>query len=1167
MKLHFPNQRGFALIVTLSLMVLLAVVAVGLLSLSTIALRSTSLQNANEVAKSNARLALMLALGELQKNAGDDRRITADGAFEQGSAHPDAVGVWRSWSPQLTPNPERKDVDYDSPKSDNFISWLVSAANPAELTNRNWAKTGTLVNPIPLFTEKSNGFNLSGSKLPVSTNPTAPGAYAWAITQNATKAKINIGGPEDAAVASSNDALNVQPRPSLAQSGVFGEPTADFNKRAARVISISQSKLDGDLWLGEKSMEGGRDFTTQGFGLVTDVVHGGLKTDLSLGFELSDAEFSKETWDDTANPFRAASVSAEFSTPAAYRGERPLFMPITETGSVKVKLDFPPALVKTEFPNAAVPTFATLRSFYRTPYHLYNTADGPTVFERGADHVSFVQPAPGGNEYYPPGASPPGEDSHVGFSPILDRIIFVVGVGLSPSNELRLTFTPIITLWNPYDVALDFEGAVAYPWIDLPFDMTWRVTRKNSSGQNRPVSGFPRNVKLSTLMGEQLRDKGLGRSVDPYFYATITSGGNGTIGSPIRFEPGEIRVFGPSGTVNTEYVSTGNDRSRTVLMAPVTNPNQLSTMGGLSVPLINPKNQHGFTYVLKPDETVQVDVNPAGGRGLFFISMEDASRTKQPAGNTSTTRSPPIGQIMGDIQTRYFSSGASAMKSPILTFNQLVNEPLAFGLIESYHKVARDQPGANTSDLLFTANPRHAYISTYVTRGSFAAAPHYQTTSRSVSGLADVIQTSNGGRSAFYGETNSPATGRSHLSFFEVPREPMLSLAAFQHADLSSTAFSAANQTGNSWAPGYLPRDRVALLDAYEAAYGFQRDLLPIYDTPFLTNEALWDSFFFSSAAPTIEPGNTSGSPAVWRSSVAKVTRSLKETLTAFIDDPVSSPLRNTRIRFHKSGVENAALADELLDSKGCTRIAAHVMIDGAFNINSTSVPAWAAVLSGLRGVDFEVIDGSKPAADASAMPRMRHPRGEPDDPWQGYRALTEPEVTTLAENIVEEIRLRGPFLSLGEFINRRPGTSDLGLKGALQAAIDKSKINDGMKFDTFDTSLYPKGGDENVVPANTGVGIPGYLTQADLLQSIAPVITPRSDTFTIRGFGEAYDKNGKVLSKAYCEAEVQRLPEYIDGSQPAYTSTNDLNPVNLKFGRRFAIVSFRYLAASEVAL
>ena len=79
---HRP--RGFALVVTIALMVLLTIVAVGLLSLSAISLRSGGQASARAEAQANARMALMLAIGELQKEMGPDMRVSAEAAiFDQ----------------------------------------------------------------------------------------------------------------------------------------------------------------------------------------------------------------------------------------------------------------------------------------------------------------------------------------------------------------------------------------------------------------------------------------------------------------------------------------------------------------------------------------------------------------------------------------------------------------------------------------------------------------------------------------------------------------------------------------------------------------------------------------------------------------------------------------------------------------------------------------------------------------------------------------------------------------------------------------------------------------------------------------------------------------------------------------------------------------------------
>lgn len=93
------------------------------------------------------------------------------------------------------------------------------------------------------------------------------------------------------------------------------------------------------------------------------------------------------------------------------------------------------------------------------------------------------------------------------------------------------------------------------------------------------------------------------------------------------------------------------------------------------------------------------------------------------------------------------------------------------------------------------------------------------------------------------------------------------------------------------------------------------------------------------------------------------------------------------------------------------------------------------------------------------------------------------------------------------------------------------------------------------------------------MLQAIAPSLAARSDTFVIRTYGEVIDPVNSpalpaapvVKARAWCEAVVQRLPDYVDDSQRPTVSPANANAENQAFGRRFRIVSFRWLSTDDI--
>jgi len=243
--------------------------------------------------------------------------------------------------------------------------------------------------------------------------------------------------------------------------------------------------------------------------------------------------------------------------------------------------------------------------------------------------------------------------------------------------------------------------------------------------------------------------------------------------------------------------------------------------------------------------------------------------------------------------------------------------------------------------------------------------------------------------------------------------------------------------------------------------------------------------------------------------------------------------------------------------------------------VNSTSVDAWEAFLSGTYGMPYQKMDdtgqlvvGYETLNDRIRFPRVESVFGEsfetknPTDEgyWTGFRALSSEEIRELAVEIVNQVTARGPFLTLGEFVNRKLEVGEFGEKGALQAALDKT-VNDGIM------AGYEERATHSSLPAgeNQAAGFPGQLLQGDLLQALSPFMTVRSDTFTIRAYGESLNPNtGEIAAKAWCEAVIQRYPDPV-AADPDEPFLEELALPSGPFGRDFRVIRFRWLNENEI--
>ncbi len=347
----------------------------------------------------------------------------------------------------------------------------------------------------------------------------------------------------------------------------------------------------------------------------------------------------------------------------------------------------------------------------------------------------------------------------------------------------------------------------------------------------------------------------------------------------------------------------------------------------------------------------------------------------------------------------------------------------------------------------------------------------------------------------------------------------------------------------------------------------------PLADHSYLANRELWDDWFLSGIAPQPAPAFPQA-------------KTQEKVAREFFEDDVPLPVaRYLRVdtgeridalmgRLFSGGIPTQTAVDE---------IASHLRVDGMFNVNSTSVEAWKAVLGALR--DRQIVtrnenggESVKPADKTTPVANIGAPFDSVIDDdanmdagqWNGRRTLSDEEIEELAGALVKEIRKRGPFLSLADFVNRRVGTdTDLARAGAIQSALDDDYVSINKRQNSGRSVTDSVANRFEFPEAEEGAmnyGGPSVVKQADILTPIGPILSARSDTFIIRAYGEAKAADGQIVARAWCEAVVERGREYVDPSEKATTPQADLTQdMNRRFGREFGIVSFRWLNPHEI--
>ena len=1491
------KERGFALVLALALLSFLFLLVLALISYIGVESQLAESHKAYALARSHARLGLVVAIGELQEHAGPDQRVTATASIldkdpetleVDGVDQPYWTGVWKRnpAAPLFSPGQDSAEP-WDVPPDPEWdahpeieLTWLVSGnegnqraddfvlVHPVSTTlpdpdaSSDTSDTVWLVNhavsqPDERVKAKKSAVSLSFSAPTGSTSDEITGSYAYWVGDEGVKTKVNLPKSNRIPDAQEDFLLNqarfeVSPGPNLSLAertdASFDLDSVD-KTMLGKVVNVPQ--LQYALSGSEDSSASLKDYfhhlTADAYGVLSDVLLGGLKRDLTAGFG-----------DDTHFDYYLSGKSF-FKDKIRYIHD---YDALNWRRNGGVRQWIPGFIDEDRWLRG--PLWDYLRDYYQ----LYKEVN----FDSGNPLETSISPRPVALNEYP---NRNGEfwtrhdDSNLNIprtdptthpiTPLLLEVkvghaLEMIPTGNTDSNgtplfQPRIAIFPSLALWNPYNVEL--EAAVyELQWKTDPKFWVYHSNRRDNwankvmrheknknipagnrlwdwngdgrcaGGSSKPDPNPPwwnpdhrigiweRNVMHSLFLGSKK-----GRNI-PYKQSPGQGGGgtgNISQGTGLRAIPRELHRRGfhlyRYAPRDKEYegisgwVRNGNWhpfpgrtptkplhlRTTPVRMAPgeklyftLTESGRFSPAEDNIFTLGNHLSFQHYLYYNVPRQLcppVPADkpvtfVYTGGGIAGYWLGPFQKDAAKDEADKNPTIRGTalfmlkdgeryPIKKINHGMHGQNLNwhgsyqdygradivvADPSRVVGPRLYYrlNTFHHNPRPIfvehnprSLVDPWHLGPGRQwwrgtlsdldGGIGDADL---DDDRGVAFNLNAANDESLSGDYYNSGSRIYYGYqGHSFDVAGFQRYSRRNDEDQWLPRTSRAVFFDIPRQPLMSLASLQHVNLGHFCTTPTYAIGNSYATTLVSRNRkwsrfnqigqIALDPPYTKRRGGNEHQNTIIDLSYYANEKLWDGFFFSTV-PTEDLATNRNYPPF-------------EDFDQYYVD-AGKPLPNPRMVYY-AGLNG--LSPDLEKGDGALRdfqkAAANLMVDGAFNVNSTSVEAWKAQLGSLSQSELHIRDlqddnelassGRKKTTldfgtDLFPFPRMSVSMGEPVNPqsgdpdqdyWSGFAALNKDQLHRLAEEIVEQVKHRGPFLSLGDFVNRRltnpsssevtrklhkmdwPNETDLsrqGLRGTLQAAIHDALINDGgfrekynqksahldfvpsnigqfnpfgyvaagnyndgtnrsisqvphhrwtnwgLGYDrsirrhkvrdrndpdvvTTKVTYFPRWGEQsfgeapvNMLAATNGVSgamIPGWLSQADVLTSLAPVINARSDTFRVRAYGDGGPNYPDV--KVWCEAIVQRLPEYVvdawerpdEGDPPhfrpmePYDDLNDngerdsdekfldydsngehsfiddygdkqlQNPDNERFGRRFRIVRFRWLSADEV--
>ena len=572
-------SKGFALIATITLMMLLALLSVGLLTIASSQVRISEKQLFAAEAKSLARFSLEVALGQLQCELGPDQRVSANsGILSSGTSEGNApyiLGVWNSWDSWLnTNNSEGMNISatYDTGRKSMFRRWLISDPDlrrlssleagknllgKRSLSNQNFRSValvgpGTIGTPVGARNQDKKEIYArmvrvddSSKTTGLKKNANSRKYIAWWVTGENQKARINL---MPHASEESTDALTVlrstwdTPGPDLESLNLSSVMTAGSGNDMSAVRKlISLDSLLANNKNGRLKDLGDvyHDISLVSSSLLTDSKFGGLKKDLNIMFsqEKLPEEFRGDTADIGLRPY-----TSEDGNPSDQN------RPIGSWNQLYLWANVWDSSTKREGQDAS----ATLQWNGSAPSTLI-AADSAASMEMMDNRYTYMR------------------------HPILLRFYSFVGLNYvkhgnkHPNRggwiDFRIAVIPVYVWWNPYNVDMKLTGANGGVWGAyfgehrfMPLLLSHNVKFAWNQLDENALSNYGESCLIPYLNtsynNRQVADFGASFRTT----AKLNSDGSTVKGEPSTLKAGEIVVFAQPVVSN---IANGNEVYKT----------------------------------------------------------------------------------------------------------------------------------------------------------------------------------------------------------------------------------------------------------------------------------------------------------------------------------------------------------------------------------------------------------------------------------------------------------------------------------------------------------------------------------------------------------------------------------------------------------------------------